>query len=147
MDGLKDRWTNTMFIGQYFQQVMRCVEGKSEWKKIVYGAKRMPKQKTILNSNSISVLGIPVTFSQHNRKCSICAFHEEIHAFEDCLFVRLSSLVLVYRWTKVEKKFLIVQFQSIYDVRRQRHIDFAPYIKNGATCSAKQIKDFLFGYY
>ena len=29
-----------------------------------------------------SVLGIPVTYSGHNGKCNICAFHEEIHVFE-----------------------------------------------------------------
>ena len=62
--------------------------------KKAYGAKRMPKQKTISNSNSISILGIPSTDSRHNGKCNICAFHKEIHAFEDWIFVRLSSLLL-----------------------------------------------------
>ena len=61
--------------------------------KTAHGTKHMPKQKTISNSNSISVLGIPVTDSRHNGKCNIRAFHEEIHAFEDWIFVRLSSLV------------------------------------------------------
>ena len=36
------------------------------------------------------------------RKCNICAFHEEIHAFEDRIFVRLSSLVLASEWTQTE---------------------------------------------
>ena len=31
----------------------------------------MPKQKTISNSNSVSILGIPFTFSRHNAKCTI----------------------------------------------------------------------------
>ena len=70
--------------------------------KTAYGAKLMLKQKTILYSNSISVLGIPSTDSQHNGKCNICAFHEEIHAFEDWIFVRLSSLVLASEWTTTE---------------------------------------------
>ena len=48
-------------------------------KKTVYGARRMTKQKTISNSNSVSMLGIPSTNSQHNRKCHICAFHGEMH--------------------------------------------------------------------
>ena len=62
--------------------------------KTTYGAIRMPKQKTISNSNSISILGIPSTDSRHNGNCNICLFHEEILAFEDLTFVRLSSLVL-----------------------------------------------------
>ena len=62
--------------------------------KAAYGAKRKPKQKTILNSNSFAILGIPSTDSRHNVKCNICAFLEEIHGFEDWIFVGLSSLVL-----------------------------------------------------
>ena len=72
-----------------------------------YGAKRMQKQKTISNSNSISILGIPSTDSRHNGKCNICAFHEEIHAFEDWIFVRLSSLVLASEWTSNRNKFIV----------------------------------------
>ena len=78
---------------------MQCVDGKSELKKTADGAKRMPKQKTISNSKSVSVLGIPVTFFRHNGKCNICAFHEEIHAFEDWSFARLTSLALASEWT------------------------------------------------
>ena len=36
--------------------------------KTAYSAKCMPKQKTISNSNSISMLGIPSTDSRHNGK-------------------------------------------------------------------------------
>ena len=32
--------------------------------------------------NSMSILGIPVTYSRHNGKCNIYVFHEEINAFE-----------------------------------------------------------------
>ena len=83
-------------------------------------AKRMPKQKIISNTNSISMLGIPSTDSRHNGKCNICAFHGEIHAFEDWNFVRLSSLVLASKWTKKSKQVysLIGRFRSINDVRR-----------------------------
>ena len=50
----------------------------------------------------------PVTFSQHNGKCNICAFHEEIHAFEDWILVRLLSLVLASdRTTNRKKKFAV----------------------------------------
>ena len=35
-----------------------------------------------------SILGIPVTDFRPPGKCNICAFHEEIHAFEDWIFVR-----------------------------------------------------------
>ena len=72
-----------------------------------YGAKRMPKQKTISNSNSISMLGIPSTDFRHNGKCNFCAFHGEIHAFEDYIFVRLSSLVLDSEWTTNRNMFII----------------------------------------
>ena len=41
--------------------------------KTAYSGKRMPKQKTISNS-VLSILGIPITDSQHNGKCSICHF-------------------------------------------------------------------------
>ena len=59
------------------------------------------------NSNSISVLGIPSTDSRHNGKCNICAFHKEIDAFEDWIFVRLSSLVLASEWTTNRNKFIL----------------------------------------
>ena len=75
--------------------------------KTAHGAKRMPKQKTISISNSISMLGIPSTDSQRNGKCNNCAFHGEIHAFEDWIFVRLSSLVLDSEWTTNRNKFVI----------------------------------------
>ena len=55
----------------------------------------------------ISVLGIPSTDSRHNGKCNICAFHEEIHTFEDGIFVRLSSLVLAAEWTINRNKFIV----------------------------------------
>ena len=67
------------------------------------------KTKTKSNSNSISILGIPITyFSLQNGKCNICTFHEEIHAFEDWIFVRLSSLVLASEWTINRKKFAVL---------------------------------------
>ena len=72
---------------------MQYVEGKSEWE-TAYGAKCMPKQKPISNSNYMSILSIPTTDTRHNGKCNISAFHEEIHLFEDWKFVRLSRLVL-----------------------------------------------------
>ena len=75
--------------------------------KTAYSAKRMPKQKTISNSNSVSVLGIPSTDSRHNGNCNICAFHGEIRAFEDWIFVRLSSLVLASERTTNRNKFIV----------------------------------------
>ena len=80
---------------------------KNKQKKTAYSAKRMPKQKTISNSNSITILGIPSTDSRHNGKCNICIFHEEIHAFEDWIFVRLLSLVLASEWTTNRNKFIV----------------------------------------
>ena len=74
--------------------------------KTAYGAQRMPKQK-IISNNSISILGIPVTFSWHNGKCNICAFLEESHAFEDWIVVRLSRTVLASEWTTNQKGFIV----------------------------------------
>ena len=91
-------------------------------RKTAYGAKRMQNQTTISNSNSVSFLGIPVTYSRHNLKCNICAFHEEI-----------SSLVLASGWTtnrgkKKTRKNLWSLIDRLYDVRRWRHFDFANYV-------------------
>ena len=61
----------------------------------------------IEDSNSIVILGIPVTDSRHNGKCNICTFHEEIHAIEDWIFVRLSRLVLASEWTTNRNKFIV----------------------------------------
>ena len=55
----------------------------------------------------LTILGIPSTDSRHNGKCNICAFHEEIHAFKNWIFVRLSSLVLASEWTTNPNKFII----------------------------------------
>ena len=76
-------------------------------KKKAYSAKRMPKQKTISNTNSISILGIPSTDILHNGKCNICGYCEEIHAFEDWIFVRLLSLVLASEWPTNRNKFIV----------------------------------------
>ena len=67
---------------------------------------RYDAKRTISNSNSISILGIPSTDSRHNGKCNICAFRGEIHAFQEWIFVRLSSLVLASEWTTNRKKFI-----------------------------------------
>ena len=41
------------------------------------------------------------------KKKNICAFHEAIHAFDDWIFVRLSSLVLASEWTTNRNKFIV----------------------------------------
>ena len=65
------------------------------------------KTEDHIKLNSVSILGIPSTDSRHNGKFNICAFHEEIHVFEDWNFVRLSSLVLASEWTTIRNKFVI----------------------------------------
>ena len=67
----------------------------------------LAKQKTISNSNAISILGIPSTDSLHIGKFNICAFHEEIHVLEDWIFVSLSSLVLASELTANRHKFIV----------------------------------------
>ena len=107
------------------------------------------------DSNSISVLGIPSTDSRHSGKCNICAFHEEIHAFEDWSFVRLSSLVLASEWTTNRNKLhkskqvcnLIDRFRSIYDVRRLYPLILPFTCKTGQSVAQNRQKIFLFGFY
>ena len=106
----------------------------------------MPEQKTISNSNSISILGIPSTDSRHNGKCNICAFHQEIHAFEDWIFVRLSNLVLASEWTTIRNKFhsLIDRFmtsESGYTLI----LTFTS--KTGQSVAQNRQKIFEFGFY
>ena len=71
------------------------------------GCQTYAKTEDHINSNTISILGIPTTDSRNNGKRNICAFHEEIYAFEDWIFVRLSSLVLASEWTTNRKKFIV----------------------------------------
>ena len=95
---------------------------RHDWKIVDWDVKpqhNQPKQKTLSNSNSISILGIPITYTLHNGKSNICAFHEEIHAFEDWIFVRLSSLVLPCEWTTNRKRWQFNQSISI-DLWRQK---------------------------
>ena len=105
-------------------------------------AKSMPKQKTISNSNSISMLGIPSTNSRHNGKCNICTFHGEIHAFKDWIFVRLSSLVLASEWTTNRNKFIISSndFNRFITSEGNYTLILSFYSKTGSICSAKQTK-------
>ena len=63
---------------------------------------------------------IPVTDSRHDGKCNICAFHEEIHAFEDWIFVRLSSLVLASEWTTNQNKFIAYSSETGQSVAQNR---------------------------
>ena len=48
-----------------------------------------------------------VSISIVHGKCNICAFHEQIHAVEDWIFVKLSSLVFASDWTTNRKKFAV----------------------------------------
>ena len=84
------------------------LKGKTKWKKQHTVSNVCQKQTTIPNANSISVLGTPITYSRHNGKCNICAFHEEINAFEDWIFVRLSSRFLASEWTTHRRKFIVL---------------------------------------
>ena len=91
------------------QKVVQCVEGKSESKKKYTVPNICQNRRPYRTQTLISILGIPITFSQHNGKCNICEFHEEIHAFEAWMqvldaSVRLSSLVLASEWTTNRKK-------------------------------------------
>ena len=48
-----------MLWDDHFQQVVQCFEGESEWEKTAFGAK--VTYIKIEDSNSILILGIPVT--------------------------------------------------------------------------------------
>ena len=73
--------------------------------KTAYGAKRMPKQKTVSTLFQCSISPAPILWSQKNT-CR-CRIHGEIRAFEDWIFVRLSCLVLASEWTTNRNKFVI----------------------------------------
>ena len=116
--------------------------------KTAYGAKRMPKQKTISNSNCISILGIPSTDSRHNGKCNICAFHEEFHAFEDWIFVRLSSLVLASEWTTNRNKFIVwsIDFDWFMTPEGSYTLILPVTYKTGKSVAQNRQKIFNFGF-
>ena len=82
---------------------MQCVEGKSEGKKIAYGAKRRPKQKTISNSNSISFLGVPVTFSWHNGKCTFAHCMKKSMHLKTGFLLDYQVLLLLLNGPQIEK--------------------------------------------
>ena len=71
------------------------------------GKNSMRCQKYAKKEDHIDLKFNPSTNTQHNGKCNICAFHEEIHAFEDRIFVRLSSPVLAFEWTTNRNKFIV----------------------------------------
>ena len=116
-------------------------------KQTAYGAKCVPKQKTISNSNYISILGIPVTFSGHNGKCNICAFHEEVHAFEDWIFVRLSSLVLACEQTTNWKRFAVYLIDFDWFMMSEGSdtliLPFTSKTGQSVFCSTKQTNDYF----
>ena len=98
---------------------MQCVECKSEWKKTAYGAKHMPKQKTISNSNSFSILGIPVTFLGTTDNATFAHFMKKSMHLKTGFLLDHQVLFLLLNGPHIEKKF------------------------NGAIYSEKQTKDFF----
>ena len=148
MDGRTDGRTNTMFIGRSLSTGCAVCLKVNPCGKTAYGAKRMPKQKTISNSNSISMLGIPSTDSRHNGKCNICAFHGEIHAFEDWSFVRLSSLVLASEWTTNRNKFIIksIDFDRFMTSQGSYTLILPFYPKTGQSVAQNRRRFFNLGF-
>ena len=70
--------------------------------KTAYGAKRMPNQKTISNSNYISILSIPDTFSQHNGKC-IASFTKNAMHLKTGFLLDYQVLFLLLNGPQIEK--------------------------------------------
>ena len=101
-EGWADEWMDKHDVYGAIPFNSSCNVNPSE--KTAYGVKRMPKKRPYRTQTLISILGIPITYSWHNGKCNICAFHEKIHAFGDWIFVRLSSLVLASEWTTNRKQ-------------------------------------------
>ena len=92
----------TVYSTITFNRSCNVSEGKSEWKKNSIRCQTYAKQKTISNSNSFSVLGIPSTDSRHNGKCNICAFHAEINAFETGFLSDYQVLFLLLNGPQIE---------------------------------------------
>ena len=108
---------------------MQCVEGKTEWKTNV-----CQKQTTIPNANG---------------KCNICAFHEEINAFEDWIFVGLSSRFLASEWTTHRRKFIVLSIDfDRFMTSESRDTLILPFTsKTGQSVAQNRQKNFLFGLY
>ena len=77
-----------------------------EGKKTAYDAKLRPKTGENVEFKLFLFPASPSPILGQG-KCNICGFHEEIHVFEDWIFVRLSSLVLVSEQTTNRKKFIV----------------------------------------
>ena len=71
-------------------------------KKSAYGAKRMPKQKTISNSKTISILGIPSTDSQYNGKYNIAHFMKKSMHLKSGFLLDYQVLVLLLNGPQTE---------------------------------------------
>ena len=106
------------------------------------------KKKTISNSNSVSILGTASPFHGTTETATFAHFMKKSRHLKTRFLLNYQVLFLLLNGLQIEKDYsLIDRFLSIYDVRRQRHVDFALYLQNGAISSAKHTKDFLFGFY
>ena len=128
---------------------MPCADGKTEWKKQHMMSNVCQKWTNISNTNSVSILGTPVTYSRHNGKCNICAFHEEINAFENWIFVRLSSCFLASEWTTNQRKFIFLSIDfDRFVTSESRDTLILPFIsKTGQSAAQNRQRNFLFGLY
>ena len=140
MDGRTDK--HDVYRTITFNRSCNVLKVNPSGKKAAYGAKRMPKQKTISNSNAISILGIPSTDSRHNGKCNLCAFCKEIHVFglDFCQIIKSCSCFWMDHKLK-QVYSLIDRFRSIYDVRSYMLI--LPFtIKTGQSVAQNRQKMF-----
>ena len=123
---------------------MQCVEDKSALEKNSIPCQTYAKTEDhVSNSNSISILDIPA-----QQKGNICAFHEQIHAFEDWVFVRLSSLVLAFDWTTTEKSLQFNRSTSTMYESEGSDTSILPFTsKTGQPVAQIRQKIFLFSSY
>ena len=119
--------------------------GKNSIRCQTYAKNRRPYR----TQTSISIRGNPVTYSRHNGKCNISAFHEEINTFKDWIFVRSSSRFLASEWTTNRRKFIVLSIDfDRFMTSESRDTLILPFTsKTGQSVAQNRQKNFLFGLY
>ena len=113
-------------------------------KKTACGAKRMPKQKTISNSNTFFNARHPQHRFSAQRKMQHLRISWRNPWFEDWIFVRLSSLVLASEWTTNRNKFIIKSndFDRFMTAEGSYTLILSFYSKTGHSVAQNRQNDF-----
>ena len=108
-----------------------------------------PSGKNSIRCQTYAKNSTPVTYFRHNGKCNICVFHEEINAFEDWIFIRLSSRFLASEWTTNRRTYIVLSIDfDRFITSESRDTLILPFTsKTGQSVAQNRQKIFLFGLY